>query len=420
MVSITNLLLTTVLGAAGLGLALPPKIGTTVTENGKTGRASFKQARNPNYVFNGAMSMYKTYLKYGVPAPDHLVKAVASFKAEELQKRAANKGSAAAVPIDEFDIAYVTPVSIGTPPQTLNLDFDTGSSDLWVFSSLLPTSQRRGQEIYTPTKSTTASLLTGHTWSITYGDGSASRGTVYIDNFTVGGLEAKGQAVQAAQQVSTSFTSETQIDGLVGLGFSSLNTVNPKGQLTYFDNIKAGLEKPVFTADLKFHAAGSYDFGFVDKAKYKGEITYVPVNTNPGYWTFISGGFAVGNGSFTETSISGIADTGTTLAYLPNTVVNAYYKQVSGATNSRSYGGYVFPCTSTLPSFTFGVGAAKITIPAEYINYGKASASSSQCFGGIQSSSGLGINIWGDVALKSAFVVFDGSTPPTLGWAAKA
>ncbi|KAK3372947.1 aspartic-type endopeptidase-like protein, partial [Lasiosphaeria ovina] len=427
MVALTNLLLTAALGAAGLGSALPPRIGTTVVDgenspDASSGRVTLHQVRNPSYRFNGALSVYKTYLKFGKTAPDYLVKAVAKIQDSRLAeavRRRGDTGSAAAIPIDEFDIAYVTPVTVGTPPQKLNLDIDTGSSDLWVFSSHTPASQIRGQEIYTPSKSSTSQLLAGHSWSITYGDGSASRGNVYIDNFTVGGLTVKSQAVQCAQQVSSSFTSEGHIDGLVGLGFSSLNTVNPKAQLTFFDNAKSGLEKPVFTTDLKFHAPGSYDFGFINATKYKGEITYVPVNNDPGYWTFTSSGYAVGSGTFSTTTVTGIADTGTTLLYLPTAIVTAYYRGVSGASNSRSYGGYVFPCAATVPSFTFGVGAARVTIPPSYLNYGPVTDGSSTCFGGLQSSSGVGINIFGDVALKAAFVVFDGSNPPALGWAAK-
>jgi aspergillopepsin I len=105
--------------------------------------------------------------------------------------------------------------------------------------------------------------------------------------------------------------------------------------------------------------------------------------------------------------------------YLPTAVLTAYYRQVSGATNSQYYGGYVFPCNSTLPSFTFGVGEARFTIPSSYINYAQVAEGSPTCFGGLQSSSGLGINIWGDVALKAAFVVFNGASPPTIGWAKK-
>jgi aspergillopepsin I len=258
----TSLVAASALAVSSLASALPPRIGTTSiasenaeSANSSSGRITLTQARRPKYRFNGAWSIYKTYLKYGVPVPDYLLAAVAhtdALHAAEAAKR--TTGSAAAVPVDETDEAYITPVAIGTPAQTLHLDFDTGSSDLWVFSSRTPASQVHGQHVYAPDKSSTSALLQGHTWSITYGDGSASRGNVYTDAVTVGGLTVGKQAVQCAEQVSSSFTSESQVDGLVGLGFSTLNTVSPKSQLTFFDNAKSSLDSPVFTADLKYRA----------------------------------------------------------------------------------------------------------------------------------------------------------------------
>ncbi|KAK0625886.1 aspartic peptidase domain-containing protein [Immersiella caudata] len=424
MVAITLSLL----AATSLATALPPKIGTAdFSDLTSTGRVSIKQVRKPGTPtpFNGALSMYQTYLKYNAPIPDYLTKAVAHIAdsnaayLRKLKKRQ-GKGSAAAIPIsDEVDIAWVTPVTIGTPPQTLHLDFDTGSSDLWVFSSHLPTAQIRGQTLYRPPLSTSAQLLVNHTWSIRYGDGSNSAGNVYTDNFTVGGLTVDSQAVETATQVSTQFTRETELDGLLGLGFGTLNTVLPKRQATWFENIKAKLEKPLFAVDFKHKAEGSYDFGFIDPAKHTGNFSWTAIDPNPGYWLWASPGYSVASQPWVASSIIGIADTGTTLLYLPTTVVNAYYSAIPGASNSRTYGGYVFPCNTNPPPFTFGVGSERFSIPGKFINYGPAALGATTCFGGIQSSAQVGINIWGGTALKAAFVVFEAGDRPRMGFANK-
>ncbi|KAL2016671.1 hypothetical protein VTK56DRAFT_3173 [Thermocarpiscus australiensis] len=410
---LANTLVAATLAGAVAGSALPVHIGTTAQE----GKFSLNQVRRVGHKFIPALSVYKTYMKYKAPIPDWLHEAVANATNGAVGKRAT--GSAVTSPIDSVDDAYVTPVQIGTPPQTLNLDFDTGSSDLWVFSSETPTSEVNGQTVYDISSSSTAKVKSGYSWSISYGDGSSSSGNVYTDVVTIGGLTVSNQAVEAAKKVSSSFTQDSSIDGLVGLGFDSLNSVSPQAQPTWFDNIKSSLDQPLFAVDLKHNAPGVYDFGFIDSSRYTGSITYVSVNTSPGYWTFTSSGYQIGSGSFSSSSISGIADTGTTLLYLPTNIVSAYYKQVSGASNSYTYGGYIYKCSTTLPSFTFGVGSARITIPGTYMNYGPVTPGSSTCFGGLQSSSGIGINIFGDIALKAAYVVFNGGSSPKLGWAAK-
>ncbi|KAI0803466.1 secreted aspartic proteinase precursor [Xylaria sp. FL0064] len=374
------------------------------------GRFTVSQTRNANFKRHGPAQVAKTYLKYGKPVPAELAAALGMTN----DKR--SEGSVATEP-QEYDSEWLTPVQIGTPAQTLNLDFDTGSSDLWVFSTDTSSRYVNGQTQYSPSKSSTSAKLSGAKWSISYGDGSSSSGIVYTDVVNIGGLSVSKQAVESAQTVSSSFTSESDLDGLLGLAFSTLNTVTPTQQKTWFDNIKSSLDSPLFAVDFKAGGVpGTYDFGFLDSSKYTGSITYASVSTRQGFWEFTASGYAVGSGSFKSSSIDGIADTGTTLLYLPSTIVSAYYAQVSGAKNNAQAGGYVFPCSAALPDFTFGVGSARITIPGDYINY--APYSGSTCFGGIQSSSGIGINIFGDVALKAAYVVFD-STGPRLGWASK-
>lgn len=232
------------------------------------------------------------------------------------------------------------------------------------------------------------------------------------------------QAVEAAETVSAEFEDDAASDGLLGLAFDSINTASPKQVATFFENAIPTLAAPLFTANLKKGEPGNYNFGYIDSSEYTGSITYTAVNTANGFWEFTGTGYAVGSGSFVSTSIDAIADTGTTLLYLPAAAVKAYYAKVSGATNSASQGGYIFPCSATLPSITLGIGSYRAVVPGSYINYAPATGSGkfppclchrtypndpTDCFGGIQSDAGIGFAIYGDIFLKSQFVVFNGA-----------
>ncbi|KAI4276329.1 MAG: hypothetical protein L6R38_005696 [Xanthoria sp. 2 TBL-2021] len=352
---------------------------------------------------SGPAAILSTYGKYNASAPEEVIKAAT-----------ANDGKVSANPT-LFDTEYLSPVNIGG--QTLNLDFDTGSSDLWVYSSNLPTSQSNGHSVYNPTLSSTSKKLDGYTWEILYGDGSGASGDVGTDTVKIGTTTVTGQAVELADEISYQFKNDIDNDGILGLGFDSINTVvQPVRQKTFFSNAKASLSAPLFTANLKKGKPGCYTFGYVNAAEYTGSITYVPANSDNGFWEFTSNGYAVGTAAFRSFSFIANPDTGTTLVYLPDAIVRAYYGSVRGSGYNYAEGGYTYPCSANLPSLTIGIGTYRAVIPSSYITY--APVNSITCFGGIQSNNGLGTAVLGDIFLKSQFVVFQ-TSPLQLGFARK-
>lgn len=194
-----------------------------------------------------------------------------------------------------------------------------------------------------------------------------------------------------------------------------LQLVSPRSQKTFIDNAKSSLNAPIFAAYLPANANGAYDFGYTDSSKYTGSITYASVDSGNGFWEFPSTSYKVGSTVHSSSGYTGIADTGTTLILMSDAANEAYYNQVSGASYSNEYGGYVFPCSATLPSLSFKIGpTAYATIPGSLLNY--ATASGSTCYGGLQSAGGGSQNIYGDVFFNAYYGVFD-TSGPSFGFA---
>lgn len=170
--------------------------------------------------------------------------------------------------------------------------------------------------------------------------------------------------------------------------------------------------------------AGNYNFGFLDSSEFTGDITFIPANTTAGFWQFTAQGFAVGsNGTAAQSAPhQAIADTGTTLMLLPDAIVSAYYQAIPGAKFDSTNGGFTFGCKDQIPSFTVDMGKYKAVVPGEFIKFapvdGQTIETSTTCFGGIQSAGTLPFAIYGDVFLKSQFVVFHGGNNE-LGFANK-
>lgn len=73
----------------------------------------------------GPQQVAKTLRKFGKTVPDNILAAVDNAASVQA---ASDTGTDPAVPSDQYDSSYLSPVTVGS--NTVHLDFDTGSADL--------------------------------------------------------------------------------------------------------------------------------------------------------------------------------------------------------------------------------------------------------------------------------------------------
>ncbi|KAL9013878.1 MAG: hypothetical protein Q9173_001455 [Seirophora scorigena] len=341
-----------------------------------------------------------------------------------LQKKSATDARPGDVPAEDQqnDSLYLCPVTIGTPGQTFNLDFDTGSADLWLFSTGLPKkTNTTGHNVFDPTKSSTFKKTPGATWKISYGDGSNASGDVGTDNVNVGNLIIENQSIELAKQLSDQFTSGVG-DGLLGLAFGSINTVRPQPVATPVENMIEQADIPksaeLFTAYLGSykdkndpdHGISFYTFGYIDDAARAGqEIHWAPIDSSRGFWQFKSATASVGGKKITRSGNTAIADTGTTLTLVDDTLCQAIYDAIPGAKYDDQQQGYVFPSKTSvdnLPVVSFAVGGREFAVQKEDLAFADT-GNGTMTYGGIQSRGDLPFDILGDTWLKGIYAIFD-------------
>ena len=92
--------------------------------------------------------------------------------------------------IDEQEVLWQGTISVGTPSVDYTVDFDTGSSDLFLPSSSCTSTSCQGHRTYNPALSST-SQSRSRQFSLSYGDGSTVQGYQYIDTVSAGGLTVR-------------------------------------------------------------------------------------------------------------------------------------------------------------------------------------------------------------------------------------
>lgn len=278
-----------------------------------------------------------------------------------------------------------------------------------------------GKHIFDPSQSTT---MAGSTWQISYGDGSSASGTVVTDTLKIGGIAINNQAIECANQLSSSFQSGAG-DGLLGLAMGNINTVQPQRVQTPVENMitqkDIAANSKLFTAylgswrDANEDDKGQsfYTFGYIDPAVLQHSNATEPywtplVDPQQGFWKFASTSVVINGKTTTRGGNTAIADTGTTLALVDDATCDAIYAAIPKAKYDSTNQGWVFPTSTTaenLPVVGFSVGGHVFNVGKEDLLF--AETEPGWTYGGIQSRGDMTFDILGDTFLKGIYAVFD-------------
>ncbi|KAL5507783.1 hypothetical protein ACEPAH_5401 [Sanghuangporus vaninii] len=298
-------------------------------------------------------------------------------------------------------------VNIGTPANTFSVDFDTGSSDLFVPSTACTDANCAGHKKFNTAASSTA-VDQRETFSIEFADGSTVSGEVFHDTVSIAGLTATDQAVVAATQYSDGFAlAVSPPDGLMGMAFQAISNSN---SAPVFETLVAQgqASAPVFGFTL-LDSGGELFLGGTDASAFTGALAFAPLITAPAFWEIAAQRVAVGARAVVAQAQDAIADTGTTLFIVDTASARAIYAAIPGsadASRTLGEGFFTIPCDAVPGDVSVTLGGTAFTLSPDTLNFGQVSARSSECVGGIVGDD-FGMWILGDVFLRNVYTEFD-------------
>lgn len=167
--------------------------------------------------------------------------------------------------------------------------YDTGSSDLWVTSKKCLDYQCQTHKVYDVDRSKTGEkIIKGNdrdTWFIEYGDGSVS-GYSTKDSAWLGDMSIPDYVFGEAVDITDGDYENALYDGVCGLGFANLNSINGAGPIweKFYNNGKIGNAGFGFYLTKTSNKEGSkLILGNYQKRYFEGELHWVKL-VSKSYW----------------------------------------------------------------------------------------------------------------------------------------
>ncbi|MCJ1388298.1 hypothetical protein MMC18_001144 [Xylographa bjoerkii] len=330
---------------------------------------------------------------------------------------------------------YAINVTIGTPPQSMLLALDTGSSDIEVLAPSLCTNPQSvcnpnglypvNAGSYNTSMSSTSKFLSGGAVAA-YSDTTAFSGSLYSDTLNVAGVSITNMTIAVVQNATA--PPSLPIYGIMGIGYAGLeagvtfNNSNPYPTLVQQMKSQGLINQLAYSIYLNDKSAttGSILFGGIDNAKFSGNLAAVPIqpNTPPRFevpWTSLTFSTAGTNISLLNAPIPAVLDSGASFISLTPDIANSIIAGLGISTEN----GYSLPCYygDAQADFTFGFN----NDPSATIDVPLASLLNPVIVSGVQQTDENGdavcdlavdagasdFVVLGDSFMRSAYVVFD-------------
>lgn len=271
--------------------------------------------------------------------------------------------------IKDFQNAqYYGKVEIGTPPQSFNVIFDTGSSNLWVPVEGCQHcgSKWLGDKDKFRVKESSSFVEDGSDFEIRYGSGPVSGIFGEDDLILANDIKVSSQKfglVEDAGGLGFAYLMG-KFDGILGLGFKSIaidGVETPLGNA--FE--QGSIDENVFAFYLGDNEDGELTIGGVDESRYVGDFNKVDL-LEATYWEIKLDSINVG-GKTMVSDTTAIVDSGTSFITGPSKVVAELAASV-GAKKTFT-GEFFLDCdkVSSIPDVTFDINGKDYTLEGKDI-----------------------------------------------------
>jgi len=268
---------------------------------------------------------------------------------------------------DYMNTQYFLEVSLGSDNQKFTVVPDTGSSNLWVYSSNCHAIACKTHSQYDET-STDSYVEDGQDFNISYGSGSIE-GFVSRDTACVGDICAE-MGFGEVQKVKGATFLVSQMDGIIGLAF---DTISVDSLPTWIE--QTDLEEKSFSFYLENNPEESYMVvPGIDEERNLNVIKEHAVIEET-YWNVAFDSMTGPNGTIDTTGYKAAIDSGTSLIMGPNSLIEPL---IEGITVEQD-------CTGVedLPDITFTFDGVDYVLTQEDYVVKVTQAGQTQCIMGI-------------------------------------